>query len=316
MTLKEARYILTVARLQSISKAAESLYISQPHLTRVIQRVEDETECILFDRAKLPIRLTYAGEVLIKYCERMLDLQDEFEKSMKKLSENSAGRIIIGIPPRRGAYLMPLVLPSFARTHPDVEIVIREAHSDVLPVMTEHGDVDISVFSLPEMPKNIHCEVLVNDLLLLMVPPSHELYYESDQQTMIPYLSPAYYPLLDGCNFISIDSPKSITRRLINYLNTQNISCPITLKTLNNEMTYRLCEQDMGMAAVMSIAIRNSMLSKQPCLYQIGDPPLTETWYIGTPEAHELTPVECDFIAAIHEGAQKMMEKSFAISKS
>ena len=313
MTLKDANYVLTVARLRSISKAAESLFISQPHLTRIIQRIEAEAGCTLFDRSTLPIRLTYAGETCVEYCKRIVALNAEYETAMKKISENSAGRIIIGIPPRRGAYLLPLVLPSFTKTHPDVEIVIRESHSDVLPVMAERGDVDIAVFSLPEMPKNIQCDVLVNDLLLLMVPPSHELYYESNDQTSIPHLAPSYYQLLNGCSFISIDSPKSITRRLIAYLNRYGINCPITLKTLNNEMTYRLCEQDMGMAAVMNVAIRNTMLSRRPCLYQIGEPPLTETWYIGSAVGRAFSPMELDLIDALHDGARKMLQKNFAI---
>lgn len=313
MTLKDANYLLTVARLRSISKAAEVLFVSQPHLTRIIQRIEAETGCTLFDRSKLPIRLTYAGEICIDYCKKLLKLDEDFENAMHKISDNTAGRITIGIPPRRGAYLLPLVLPTFTKAHPDVEIIIKEIHSDVLPVVAERGDVDIAVFSLPEMPENLHCDVLINDLLLLMVPPSHELYYESSDQTSVPHLAPAYYSLLDGCSFISIDSPKSITRRLIAYLNRYGVSCSITLKTLNNEMTYRLCEQDMGLAAVMNVAIRNTMLSRRPCLYEIGEPPLTETWYIGMATERQPSQMEQELIAALHIGAQKMLQKNFAI---
>jgi len=70
MEFTKYKYILAVAELRSISKAAAKCSISQPALTRSVNKIEDELGVKLFDRSTLPIRLTYAGERCIAQISR------------------------------------------------------------------------------------------------------------------------------------------------------------------------------------------------------------------------------------------------------
>lgn len=316
MTLQEAQYLLSIAEYQSISKAADALFISQPYLSRILQRIEIELGTKIFDRSKLPIELTFAGERCIEYCKKLIALEKEFHTEIATIVNAGSGRITVGVPPRRGGYLLPLVLPIFSKAHPEIEVVIKEAKSDILPKLTENGDVDLSIFSLPEAPAGIHCDPLCKDLLLLMIPPNHPLYFTSPNDCSIPLLDPCLYYLLEGAQFVSIDSPKSITGRLISYLKQQGVSCSIAIKTQNNMMTYRLCEQGMGPAAIMEIAAHNTLFHQKPCLFQIGTPPLDETWFIGTPLGKQPNSIAEKLIQAVHDCSTELTASPFHYSSN
>lgn len=313
MNQTETAYILAIAEHLSITKASEALFVSQPHLSRTLARVEKELGVQLFDRSTLPIQLTYAGKRYIDYCKKHEMLCNQMALEFKNISSATIRQLVIGIPPTRGSYLLPIVLPAFSRLYPQVEIVIRESPSDMVPLMVENGEVNLGIFSLPEMPPRIHCRVLIRDLLLLMVPSSHPLAYSSQGCSRIPRLETRMLDMLDGQEFISIDSPKSITTRLIRFLRQYHARCSISIRTRNNIMTYRLCEQGMGLAAIMEVAAHNTTFHQPPCLYQIGEPPLHENWYIGTRLNQKLTPIEESFIAIVQEYAPQMVASPFQV---
>lgn len=313
MNHTEAQYILSIAKHLSISKAAEELYVSQPHLSRTLMRIEKDLGVKLFDRTKLPIQLTYAGKRYVDYCKRFETLRNEMTLEFKEISNSHVGQLTLGIPPVRGSYLLPIILPKFAEMYPQTKIIIQEGNSVATAGLVERGEVDIGIFCLPEIPSSLNCTVLLEDHLLLMVPSGHSLAYENTADEQIPHLEPDMLNMLEGEKFISIDSPNSITKRLIHYLARHHINCSISIKTKNNVMTYRLCEQGMGCAAIMEVAAHNTAFYKKPCLYQIDSPLLRETWCIATPKGHSLSMEEEGFISIAKKHAIEMVSSPFHV---
>ena len=112
--------------------------------------------------------------------------------------------------------------------------------------MIETGEVDIGIFSLPQTPSNLNCIELLRDPLLLMLPPNHILAY-SGSNGVIPSIPIDMIHLLDGESFVAINSPKSITVRLICYLETTyNVHSSIGIRTQSNVMTYPLMRARYG----------------------------------------------------------------------
>ena len=147
MDSAEVKYILTIAEHRSISKAADALFISQPNLSRILINIEKDLGVKLFDRSCLPIKTTPAGEVCVKYCNQIDALLKSMSADIIGISRHNTPRITIGVPPVRGSYLLPLVLPVFSKAHPDIEVVIKEANSIMVSQMIETGEVDIGIFS-------------------------------------------------------------------------------------------------------------------------------------------------------------------------
>ena len=113
MDSAEVKYILTIAEHRSISKAADALFISQPNLSRILINIEKDLGVKLFDRSCLPIKTTPAGEVCVKYCNQIDALLKSMSADIIGISRHNTPRITIGVPPVRGSYLLPLVLPVY-----------------------------------------------------------------------------------------------------------------------------------------------------------------------------------------------------------
>ena len=313
MDSAEVKYILTIAEHRSISKAADALFISQPNLSRILINIEKDLGVKLFDRSCLPIKTTPAGEVCVKYCNQIDALLKSMSADIIGISRHNTPRITIGVPPVRGSYLLPLVLPVFSKAHPDIEVVIKEANSIMVSQMIETGEVDIGIFSLPQTPSNLSCIELLRDPLLLMLPPNHILAY-SGRNGVIPSIPLDMIHLLDGERFVAINSPKSITVRLICYLETTyNVHSSIGIRTQSNVMTYRLCELGMGLAAAMGVAIRSVALQHYPCLYKVDN--LHEIWNIGIRKERHLSDIERAFIDITIQKSSKLLSQPFKVIK-
>ncbi len=119
-------YIDSLLKYSNYSKAAQSLYISQPYLTKVIKKIESQLNCELITRNKLPYRLTEQGKI---YYEYLTSLEHSYAKLMREISYASdiGSKVLrIGILPSLGSYLTPLFLPAFMALHPDYRINLVE----------------------------------------------------------------------------------------------------------------------------------------------------------------------------------------------
>ena len=101
MDFRELYYITMIADCQSITKAAQKLYISQPSLSHLVSKVEAELGVKLFDRTAYPITQTYAGERYVDTARQILRLNDNMRREFSDISEGTAGRITIGMPTER-----------------------------------------------------------------------------------------------------------------------------------------------------------------------------------------------------------------------
>lgn len=96
MELRELRYFLAVAQEQSITKAANYLYISQPSLSKQMQNLEKEVGRPLFVRGSRKIALTETGVLLKKRAEEMIALYEKTEAEISAPPEDVAGEVLIG----------------------------------------------------------------------------------------------------------------------------------------------------------------------------------------------------------------------------
>ena len=80
MNLKKLKYIVTIAELRSISKAANELFISQPSLSSILSNLEKELGVTLFNRSTSHLSLTYAGEKYVETANKILSLENNLKK--------------------------------------------------------------------------------------------------------------------------------------------------------------------------------------------------------------------------------------------
>jgi len=168
----------TVARLLSFTKAAEELHMTQPAVTFQVRQLEEQFNTRLFDRTHNRISLTDAGKRVFEYAERIFHLYSEMDNSVRELTGDISGVLILGASTTIAEYMLPELLGDFKSKHPEVTIRLKVANTDGIVSQVENNDIDLGVVEAPVNNKNLVVEECRTDQLVLIVPPGHELQHE------------------------------------------------------------------------------------------------------------------------------------------
>lgn len=175
-TLDQLKILHAISSEGSFKKAAEKLYISQPAVSLQIQNLERQLNTPLFYRDKRKARLTETGQLLIKYCERILSLCDETCRALDELHTLQSGRLIIGASQTTGTYLMPRLIGIFKNKYPQISIELQVHSTRKISWGVANGNIDLAVVGgeVPqELQKDLRITSYAEDELALILPLSH-----------------------------------------------------------------------------------------------------------------------------------------------
>lgn len=145
MEFRQLEYIMAVAKYRNVTKAAESLYISQSALSHYIKNAEDELGVRLFDRSTNPISLTKAGECYMESARRILIENERLTNELRDLTNHMSGKLTIGTSNDRCSYMIPKLLPAFCAKYPNISINVVIGGGQVLSEKLKTGEIDIMI---------------------------------------------------------------------------------------------------------------------------------------------------------------------------
>ena len=168
MELKELEYIVAVAEEQSISKAADRLYLAQSSLSQYVSRYEAELGVKLFRRTSGGVRTTAAGELFLKSARQMLLQYHQVRQQLTDLDAPMEGQIHFGISTFRGSYLFPKAMHLFRQEAPTVDVVLHEHDSIYLQRKIAGGELDLALVAFREDQWENQGKFLMKDEVLLV----------------------------------------------------------------------------------------------------------------------------------------------------
>lgn len=175
MEWQQLHYFMTVARMQHMTKAAESLSLSQPALSRSIARLEEELGVPLFDRQGRSIQLNRYGALFL---QRVKSMQSEYNKALNELEELNNpeyGTISLGFLHTLGTNIVPDLIGDFRKFHPHVQFALTQNYSHSQVKLLLAGDIDLCLLASTEIEPPVQWQELWRDELFLMVPANHPL---------------------------------------------------------------------------------------------------------------------------------------------
>jgi len=172
MQLAQVEGFLEVARRANLSRAAETLYITQPALTARLRSLEAEVGSPLFRRGRRGMVLTDAGRVFLPYAERALRALQEGASAIERLPLTD--ELVLGAAPAISTYVLPRLLVRFESEHPAVRLSVRTGHSEEILDMVVRGDVQVGLARELHHP-SLETLGLYEDELVLVVEPGHPL---------------------------------------------------------------------------------------------------------------------------------------------
>jgi LysR family hydrogen peroxide-inducible transcriptional activator len=174
VTLRHLRYFVALARHFHFGRAAEACAISQPALSMQIKELEETLGGVLFERRARQVTLTKFGEEAAQRARDILSLVDELGDFARASRDRLVGRLRIGVIPTIAPYLLPKVIGNLNRTHPELDLHVRETLTPKLIQELAEGRLDTAIVALPVSEPSLVEVALFSEHFLLVRPREDE----------------------------------------------------------------------------------------------------------------------------------------------
>lgn len=176
LDVRRMKVLREVAKQGSFSAAAEALSYTQSAVSQQIAALEREAGTTLVDRNARGIRLTDAGEALVRHAEKVLATLAEAEAELDDIAGLRSGRVRLASFPTAGSALVPLAIANFRAKHPAVELSLSELEPDESIPQLRAGELDVALVFEPNDANDTDAldrTELLDDPFFLVMPKSH-----------------------------------------------------------------------------------------------------------------------------------------------
>jgi DNA-binding transcriptional LysR family regulator len=247
MELRSIKYLISLAKTGSFTKAAAEQYVTQPAVSIQIRKLEQELGTRLIERRGREISFTPAGEMVLRYAEQFVQLEKELYDEMSDLEGIRTGAISLGTIDVAGIYVMPQIFSRFRKIYPAVDVHLEIASTRPLLESLREGKLDLVIGTFSEDEGGLDTFPFYREKLVVIAPPGHPL---ADRKN-IDVDQLADYP------FISFHS-ESVTRGIIEeFFRSRGIELRITMAMGSTEAIKNLVASGLGLALLPAILVED-----------------------------------------------------------
>ncbi len=171
MTLQQLEYIIALEKTRHFVRAAELCNVTQPTLSAMIQKLEEELDCRIFDRSAHPVVPTEMGKMILKQAQVILFNVNQLKENITIAKGTLKGNLNLAMIPTVAPYLLPRFIDVFRKDYPDLSVKITEMRTDTIIDQLLGAKIDMAILSTP-----------LENFQILEVP----LYYEK----FVAYIAP------------------------------------------------------------------------------------------------------------------------------
>ena len=189
MTDKERLYVAEIARCGSITRAAESLFISQPSLSQALQRIEQEYGAEFFIRSRDAMQLTDFGKAYLEAADRIEKRYQRLKEDICSVSGMTGGKLDIGITAVQGGVILPNLIRLCRQRYPLLELRIVEETSAQLEKLAHEERLNLVIIHTPFRDYKLDYISLYREDFCLAVSPDDPDYAEASRKDPLPLLT-------------------------------------------------------------------------------------------------------------------------------
>nr|WP_295467619.1 LysR family transcriptional regulator [Mesorhizobium sp.] len=176
-TLRQLQYFVAVADQGGVSRAAQSLSISQSAVTEAIKELESDLGVELFERHPRGLNITHKGHQFLRHATKILADVSDARRTFSGESEAASGRLQLGVTSLVAGYVLSDLLARYRRAFPGVEVTAIEDNGDYLEHLLVGGELDIAVMVISNLRDRmaLQAEILESSPYRLWLPLGHPL---------------------------------------------------------------------------------------------------------------------------------------------
>ncbi|MEX3955520.1 LysR family transcriptional regulator [Trinickia sp. EG282A] len=288
LDLNDLQAFTALVKLGNFRKAAESINISQPALSRRIDKLEEALGVRLFERTTRRVYLTTVGQAFAPSAEQLLDDLDAALLSIREVSSSRLGHVTIACVPSAAHYFLPTVIAQYRLRYPRIRVKLFDASANEVLNAVKNGEADFGVGFVGSQDADVEFKLLTQDRFVVACRRNHPLaskkrvswseFYEHD--------------------YVSVDRTSGNRLLLDQALGAIAPRAPSVCETRHVTTTLGLVEAGLGIAAVPSMAMPQSehpLLTSVPLV----DPVVTRRVGLVSRRGRQLTPAAQEFYRMI-----------------
>lgn len=243
---KKLEMLKAVAGLGSISKAAEKMGYSQPGLTGMLNRLEDEVGFALLERGSSGVVLTARGRELLPAIDRVLESYAEFESAVRDVRRNGEDVLRVASYTSISRSWLPVILRRFNEQHPQSKLVIKDGAGGEIEKWVSEGSVDIGLAS-NNFAGDLEFIPLFDDPYYAVLPPTSAVgdTYDIHNFEEQNFLMPSYGMDLD----------------ILRTLQRHGVTPQFSLIAMEDQAVIKMVEQGLGVSILSELVLKGSTSS-------------------------------------------------------
>jgi len=254
ISLRQLRAFLAVARQQHFRRAAESLHLSQPAVSRHIAELESELGLKLFDRNTREVVPTEAGRYLESAIGRVLDELEGVLAHVHSESERRRGKVHVASVPTLSAGLMPQCIAECTRRYPELVIQLHDQAQTMVLDSVRGGEVDFGLAIEPPDTGEFDSELVLHDPFVLVCRPDHPL----------AALDRVPWRKLQGQPLILLDYSSGSRRLIDQVFARRGIEATVVQQTGHTHTAFRMVEAGLGISVSPALSPPPDTLVTRP----------------------------------------------------
>lgn len=266
MNIQQLEYLIAVDKYKHFGKAAQACFITQPTLSAMIQKLEEELEVKIFDRSGHPIRTTDMGQPIIEQAYKILDSVNELREKADLLRNVIGGKLTVGIIPTVSSYLLPGQILNFVEKHPKIQLTVREMTTDNVIKALKNGEIDAGIIATPySEARDMFQDRLFNEELMLY---SSEKNNSPDGQFVVP-------EEIDTENIWLLEEGNCLTTQFEKVCKLQeNAHAPknLTYRAANMHSLVQIVDRLGGISMLPELAAKGLTEEQQQRIYRFRKP--------------------------------------------
>lgn len=287
MNLHQLRIFCSVVEHGSYTRAAETLFMTQPAVSLQVHALERSLQVRLLERVNQHLMVTEAGQALYQCAIPMLNAEVEAERVLAELKGAARGRLVVAANTTGGMYIIPPFLAAYKERHPESELLLQIDAIDRLIERARQGVIDLGFACGTIDQPELTVETIGTDTLTLIVSPRHPL--AARQLLTVEEVA--------GLFFI-VPETTSRTRQFIEQvMRERGYALKIVMYFQGTEPVKKAVESNLGVAIVSSTAVEREVAAGALCAIPIADLELIRPFVMFYRQGKYFGPMARDFMA-------------------
>lgn len=298
-TLRQLEIFLKVSQLQSVTKASEALFLTQPAVSIQLKNFQDQFQIPLFEVVGRKIYITEFGEEIALAAEKILNEVNAINYKALSFQGELAGKLKIAIV-STAKYVMPYFLTSFINNNKGVELSMDVTNKTDVVRSLENNEVDFALVS------TIPSHLKINRIQLM----DNKLYFVGGKQHKLKgkYLTNKEFEQLP---LIFREQGSATRKKMEHFLASNKISTYKKIELKSNEALKQAIVAGLGYSIMPLIGIKNELKNGDLHIIPVKNLPITTEWNLIWLKAKNLSNISKGFIKTINENKEEIMNLHF-----